>query len=222
MALVWRPGVHAVAVEDDLVLLDEAADAYVCLLGGGQIISQRPAGGLDFTPPQAAVDLLAAGLVEDRLVPDAREAMPAAPQGRLVRLSVVQPRLSDIGTFLIEAWRVSRAVRLWPMARLLTTLRAEQPSAPPSRGARTLAQACAIFDQLIIWSPFGGACLFRGVLRRRFLMALGHPTDLVIGVRTWPFRAHCWLQSDRMALDDWPERLGAYRPILSVRAADPR
>ncbi len=216
MALAWRSGVHAVAVEDDLVLLDETADAYVCLLGGGRVVSRGRGGDLVFTPPQAADDLLAGGLLEDRDLDGARETASAMPDRRLARPPVVHVRPFETLVFMTLAWRVSRAVRHWPMGRLLSALRADRATATPRDDGRTLAQACAVFDRLIVWGPFGGACLFRSVLRRRFLMALGHDADLVIGVRTWPFRAHCWLQVGSTALDDWPERLRAYRPILSV------
>ena len=38
----------------------------------------------------------------------------------------------------------------------------------------------------------------------------------VFGVRTWPFSAHCWLQIGDAVLDDDPERVGIYPPILAV------
>lgn len=221
MTLAWRSGVHAVMVEDDLVLLDEDADAYVCLLDGGKVLSVREDGALCFDLPHAVNDLIAGGLVEDRQVGAAPTPPPQAPRMRLARPRHVQVRVSEMLLFMLQAWRVAGAVRRWPMARLLTTLRAEQ-AAEPGPGRRSLAEACAVFDALLAWSPFDGECLFRSVLRRRFLMALGHRPDFVIGVRTWPFRAHCWLQSDVHALDDWPERLCAYRPILTASAGGPR
>lgn len=220
MTLAWRLGVHAVMVEDDLVLLDEAADAYVCLLDGGKVVSVRADGALCFDPPHAVDDLIEGGLVEHRQAGASAAQSPPAPQARLARPGHTAVRLSEALLFLVQAWRVARAVRRWPMARLLATLRAERP-APPGEGRRSLAEACAVFDTLLAWSPFDGECLFRSVLRRRFLMALGHHPDFVIGVRTWPFRAHCWLQSGQNALDDWPERLCAYRPILTASAGGP-
>ncbi len=221
MTLAWRPGVHAVMIEDDLVLLDEDADAYVCLLDGGKVLSVREDGALCFEPPHAVDDLIAGGLVEDRQVGAAQTQPVFAPRTRLARPRHVEVRLSEVLLFMLQAWHVAGAVRRWPMARLLTTLRAER-AAEPGRGRRSLAEACAVIDALLAWSPFDGECLFRSVLRRRFLMALGHRPDFVIGVRTWPFRAHCWLQSGTHALDDWPERLCAYRPILTAPAGGPR
>jgi hypothetical protein len=48
------------------------------------------------------------------------------------------------------------------------------------------------------------------------LRILGFDADWIIGVRTWPFMAHCWLQVGAVALDDDVERLAAYTPILAV------
>jgi len=225
MTLTWRPGVHAVMVEEDLVLLDEAADAYVCLLDGAKVVSVRADGALSFNPPHAAEDMIAGGLVEpssSAVAPANPPAkLPCTPLARLSRPRHVKVRPAEAALFLIQAWRVARAVRRWPMARLLEALRGDR-AAEPAKGRRSMAEACAVFDALLAWSPFDGECLFRSVLRRRFLMALGHSPDLVIGVRTWPFRAHCWLQSGVDALDDWPERLCAYRPILAASASQGR
>jgi len=222
MGLHWRAGVHAVAIDEDLVLLDEASDAYVCLLGGAKVLAGRGrtgrAGapsdeGLVFTPPHAADDLVAAGLLSAQPPPRVATGLPPPARSRLYRVGGVRPSLGESLTFLRLAAGTARDIARRPMGGLLEELRG-QPLAPAQW--RSLAEACAVFDRLIAWGPFDGACLFRSVLRRRFLAALGHPSLLVLGVRTWPFRAHCWLQSGQSVLDDWPERVAAYRPILVV------
>ena len=56
----------------------------------------------------------------------------------------------------------------------------------------------------------------RSFVLLRFLQRSGLNARWVIGVRTWPFSAHCWLQIDDTALDDAWERLVVYEPILAV------
>lgn len=56
----------------------------------------------------------------------------------------------------------------------------------------------------------------RSYLQLQYLHRLGLDADWVIGVRTWPFMAHCWLQVGAVALDDDVERLIPYTPILVV------
>ena len=51
----------------------------------------------------------------------------------------------------------------------------------------------------------------RAALRRH-----GHDARWVFGVRTWPFRAHCWLQRGEVVLDDDLETLVPLTPILVI------
>ena len=82
--------------------------------------------------------------------------------------------------------------------------------------ASTSREIAAVFARLRPWSPVGGACLKRSYQLLAYLRRLGLDAEWVIGVRAWPFMAHCWLQSGPVALDDDVERLVAYTPILAV------
>ena len=46
------------------------------------------------------------------------------------------------------------------------------------------------------------------------LRRAGQNAAWVFGVRTWPFSAHCWLQIGDAVLDDDPERVSRYTPIM--------
>jgi hypothetical protein len=77
-----------------------------------------------------------------------------------------------------------------------------------------LERRALVFQTLWPWSPVQGACLFHALALRIFLRRAGGRCDWVFGVRTWPFSAHCWLQSGDLVLNDVAERVGAYRPIM--------
>jgi len=64
------------------------------------------------------------------------------------------------------------------------------------------------------WVPSEGECLQRAFQLRRLLARRGIAVDWVFGVRTWPFGAHCWLQSGDMLVGDRLERVGRYTPIM--------
>ncbi len=77
-------------------------------------------------------------------------------------------------------------------------------------------EVAAEFARFRVWAPFDGACLKRSYMMLRYLRLRGHDAAWVIGVRTWPFMAHCWLQVGEVVLDDDHERLLPYHPILAV------
>lgn len=66
--------------------------------------------------------------------------------------------------------------------------------------------------------PGQGECLYRACLLRSYLAGRGLGSSWVFGVRTWPFAAHCWLQCGDLVLDDDPDRVALYTPILVVSA----
>jgi hypothetical protein len=59
-------------------------------------------------------------------------------------------------------------------------------------------------------------CLFDSICLLDFLAQYALFPRLVFGVNAEPFQAHCWLQEDRMVLNDTVERVSAYTPIMSV------
>jgi hypothetical protein len=79
-----------------------------------------------------------------------------------------------------------------------------------------VAAVTAAFIRLMPWAPYQGACLHRAFLLLFMLRASGADAIWVFGVRTWPFSAHCWLQVGDSVLDDDPERVSLYTPILAV------
>ncbi len=59
-------------------------------------------------------------------------------------------------------------------------------------------------------------CLNDSLTLVHFLASQGLFPQWVIGVRVRPFCAHSWVQSGGVVLNDLPERVRAYEPILVV------
>jgi hypothetical protein len=212
------PGVHGVAVGEDLVLLDIGADAYFCLPGAAAILTLDAGGGLTATDPGAIEAMADAGLARRGTKPD-NSTPPPKPMRNLPRAGVVEGGASRcLWRILRAGTATSRDFRRLDFAGLLET-------AARGRGPRDISVAAPSdvllstawrFAQLRVWMPFDGACLKRSYMMLRYLRLCGLDAVWVIGVRTWPFRAHCWLQAGDIALDEDAERLLAYRPILAV------
>jgi len=59
-------------------------------------------------------------------------------------------------------------------------------------------------------------CLLDALTLMYFLIGRGIRATWVFGVRLEPFRAHCWVQHDNIVLNDTPEHVAAFTPIMNV------
>ena len=217
MALWLASDVHATAIDEDIVFLDVAADAYLCLVQASLLVTLEEGGAVRPRDEVSAQTLLEAGLVTRTSSPAAR-AIPPKPTLDL-RGAARRPSPREVAAGLLASGVAARDFRHLDFARILERARRARPLAETLRGAahhEAVLDAAAVFAVLRPWSPVGGACLKRSYHLLGYLRRLGLDADWVIGVRTWPFMAHCWLQSGSVALDDDVERLIAYTPILAV------
>lgn len=215
-ALLSLPAhVHASPIGEDLVFLDVREDAYLCLVGAAPAVGLSPDGVLRPTDKGVAATLLEAGLA-DRAPPRARRPSPAKP---IVDLPPARrgARPSEIAALAGACAATAIAFRVKSFEALLESAASAPPFPiePPPGGAAVL-EAAAVFARLQPWSPVGGKCLMRSYLQLQYLRRLGLRADWVIGVRTWPFMAHCWLQVGSVALDEDVERLVAYTPLMVI------
>jgi hypothetical protein len=80
-----------------------------------------------------------------------------------------------------------------------------------------LAEKVASFQRLRpYWFAAQDQCLFHALALRHFLRAYGIAVSWVIGVRTLPWGAHSWLQTNNCLIDATPEEVREYVPILCV------
>lgn len=204
---------HLAVVDADVVLLDIAADRYLCVPDGQELL--RPTADRSVIAParsDVADALLGAGLLASTA--PSRRAIPARPASDLPK--------GEAAMSLLDAWRLAGAV--WDAAWRYHRRPLAEIIAFASRQARALTLAetgevirvARVYRHAVAWLPLPRKCLIRSFVLLRFLQRSGLAADWVFGVRTWPFSAHCWLQLGDMALDDHAERLLAYEPIFAV------
>lgn len=78
---------------------------------------------------------------------------------------------------------------------------------------RAMSADASAFEALRPWWPAQRVCLFDSIALNFFLRARGHAPDLVVGVRTGPFAAHCWVEADGVVVGDTLEQCVAFTPI---------
>lgn len=213
--------VHAVGVNGDLVFLDVENDAYLCLPEGEQ---EAPLDSslriLSTTNTLLAQDLLAAGLVgtaapaqdmEDaRLDPRGWEA----PVASALRDHYDAPRWRDGAQIGVAVADLLVAYRGRTFKEIVDAARVSR--ARPPALSKQLVETVDAFHRWAPFAPTSAKCLLRAFMLLRLLRRRGHDAFWVFGVRTWPFHAHCWLQCEGLVLDDEPDRIRAFTPIMVV------
>lgn len=203
-------GVYMTACDEDLVVLDVRTDHYSCLAEAAEHLTFDGA-GVD-GPELLIGDLVKAGLLsptpgEDRIRPPSRptRALPhgSTPPTAADRLTVART--------ILASWCIGPGRR--PLKALLSDGRAPLDDEPR---LETISRLTAGFADLLPWDPAQGACLYRAWLLRRILQSRRQGAVWVFGVKTWPFGAHCWLQVADYVLDDDPDRVALYTPIMAV------
>ncbi|MFK4056829.1 lasso peptide biosynthesis B2 protein [Brevundimonas sp. NPDC046655] len=203
------PGIHAVRAGRDLILLDLAADDYLCLPECGPL---KISGAVVRGPMETLLRLAAEELLHSERTPAPhREVPPALPRTALTLPDTVRPTFRDLATFSV-IWL--DAARVCPT--LYDLARRVQGRCGRQDDLAAIAARVEVFNRLLPLVPWTGACLLQAELLLRFLNAAGLDADWVFGVRTWPFLAHCWLQVGDVCVSQVPETLTIYRPIMVI------
>lgn len=196
-------------VSDDVVVLDVNRDSYTCIVGGGAFLTPDGHGTVSISDGDLADELIAAGFVHAGFSSSPARALVAA-RGQLAANS--RP---NVFLYLETVFRTAMATSAF-RGRSLQQLVEEGTRPVPNFRGRNLTRIktrVSVYQTVLPWIPFEGACLQRTFQLRRILRADGHDVDWVFGVRTWPFFAHCWLQIDDLVVGDRLERVKAFTPI---------
>lgn len=200
-----------VDVDGDIVLMDAAADAYLCLgrahaVDGGTANGQAPGG---FAACRVAEHLAAAGIGPAQW----KWADPALTRKRhdMIREERVEPRPIITAVPRMIAAGITTVIRLrGPVARYRSRSHGQRRTDHTQVG-----MLVAIFDTLRPFVPKLGRCLPHSLYLRDFLDLHGIATKLVFGVRTHPFEAHCWVEHDGCILNDTADHVAWFTPIYA-------
>lgn len=217
MAFALKPGIHCCLRDNTPIFLDltanryfqlgdEASIAFLALVQGGPMDEKHTAclrrlqtdGLLEQVPGDAEK---AVALVTHHALPT-REIAGKPGMAALVLLPLVLPML------LVTRLRL----RLFPKS----VLRASGKRRPHILAARpmvSMALPVAAFDLAGLILSRADRCLERSLVMRDLLELFGHRVDLVLGVATRPFGAHCWVQQGEALIGDRVERVSFFQPI---------
>lgn len=209
-ASVWlAPHIHAARDGDDLVVLDVDADAYFCLpQAAANLVVEAQGARLSGLAPDVVVALQKVGALVEQGVARSGAAR-IVPSRDLAGRLAAPVRLSELWDLVLSILEALIRFRWQTLKQVIAV-----GCAPEVEDLVVVERRALVFRTLWPWSPIQGACLFQALVLRIFLRRGGTRCDWVFGVRTWPFSAHCWLQSGDLVLNDLAERVSAYRPIM--------
>lgn len=197
------PDRYGCQTDDGIIVLDISSGKYYAVGGA----AETPLNGRDFFRDHGikTVDWLVdnADLV-------ALEVPPASHSINLTHLLVLLSAILRvvIGRALFGTGALIRATRRLKdrLARFRT---AQSDSA--------LISAVRAFRQFRPWVYTAqDRCLFDALILNHYLLRLGFDAAIVIGIRTRPFEAHAWIQIGTLLVDDLPEKVKTFTPIVVV------
>lgn len=229
------PHVYACHAEGSIVFLDARHDRYFGV--GGKDVAQltRLVVELrDYRPDSVSADeslpspaqpsawiarLLAQGLLctgEIGGSPRRRKTLPAPEIDPMLTSSAQPPpvRLSDMLNFAVACVRAAWSLRWLSVGSIASRVDSARSNDAHFDSGQVLPLV-ARFRRLRCWSfSEKNRCLFNALALIYFLQRYGHFPHFVIGVKTTPFAAHAWVQTDQVLLDGNPASVGHFTPIL--------
>jgi len=232
------PHVYPCVSGQHVVLMDLERDKYVAVVPAHRLahwvrgwpVGTAPEMESDHGAGESPDTLVSQMLAHGMLVTDPHVGKPAVPVAAtrparsLVEFDLdLRPKASAV-----QLWRFSRSclqaqlsLKLRPIQSVVEAVRdrkarriaRESQPADPAR-LRSLATAFARLRPLFY--TLRAACLLDSLTLLHFLSIEGIHPDWVFGVKTEPFDAHCWVQYGEVLLNDIPDRVRQYSPILVV------
>lgn len=219
MRLGLKDGLVHTQCQDDIILLDLEANRYFALPRDSHAAFRQlvEVGALE----DAEVASLTATLGPEIIVPDADMVPQRALAVPAITGVLERPdRHASLGLLASTIFMRGRiAVKLQVQSLLILIRQLEREKAGILRPSANALEGAAIadaFHRSAALLPVKDRCLSVSVALMSALLARSISASLVIGIRTSPFAAHCWVQIGDQLVNERPENVLHYQPILVV------
>ncbi len=164
---------------------------------------------------ESGARLIELGLIEPAKLGWApAEPRAAAPECKLLPANGLRPSLSDSSLCATACWLTAKT-----LARRRLDLTLARLAELKSRALKSEADArrlIGVFEEFRPWFPRRRVCLFDALALFRFMVMRGLRPDVVFGVRTAPFAAHCWVEWQGRLVGDSSDHCASFTPIAWV------
>ncbi|HEV2271329.1 MAG TPA: lasso peptide biosynthesis B2 protein [Steroidobacteraceae bacterium] len=232
------PHVYPCVSGQHVVLMDLERDKYVAVVPAHRLASWVrgwPVGAVQTAESAhnaggVADTLVAQMLAHGMLVTDPHVGKPAVPvaTARAARSLLefdldtrARAGAAQLARFAGSCLQAKLALKLRPIQSIVESVR-ERKAVRAARGpreadpARLRALVTAFTRLRPLFYTLRSACLLDSLTLLHFLRAEDIHPEWVFGVKTEPFDAHCWVQHGEVVLNDVPDRVRQYSPILVV------
>jgi hypothetical protein len=149
----------------------------------------------------------------------AKALAPLSNEGlqQYVTNSVDRLRLAHVLRFFHATALASLQLKTYSMRRTVAMIkRSKERSGNVVTSATECARLFAVFQRLRPYYPRPYLCLFDSLALVHFLSRFGLFPDWVFGVKVAPFGAHCWVQINDVLVNDIPDNVTSYSPIMRI------
>ena len=218
MGFILNHGISFCITSGRAIFLDVPHDRYFCLAKPAERAFLNILDNVQVDVPDIELEALM-GRDILRRVPNDHSPVPcpSLPEPCSSLLDREAPVFSpwQVAMALVELARTSSLLRRRGFAAALAAVAKVKAtstrSADPDRAATTVA---ASFAHASLVASAQDKCLARSMAVGRRLFRIGGQADLVLGVRLQPFRAHCWVQAGDVVVNDRPDVVRDFTPIL--------
>lgn len=125
-------------------------------------------------------------------------------------------RLFGVPEIWFLLWRARHALRAKALGRILASLRNRRLEVTAPASPAATAALAARFNMARALVPIAPSCLQDSIALGFWLARRGACPRIVFGAKLDPFAAHCWLQTDAAILNDAPDTVSPFTPVLVI------
>jgi hypothetical protein len=125
--------------------------------------------------------------------------------------------IGEMWDFFTASWQASRDLKGKHISKIVENVRRRKARA----GAQALdiekvRRLTAVYRRLRPWYPRKYLCLYDSLALVEFMARRKVYPTWVFAVQAQPFGAHCWVQNERLLLNEGSEYAGLFTPIMAI------
>jgi hypothetical protein len=212
------PAIRACRTDgDDLIFLDLERDRYLATQGSAQQVLLKRIIAPAAAPDDALAALVRQGLLlfepgpPDQLTFTHRQVAAQAAADLETRAGRIRARdVAEVGWIRFQCARRIRRLGIKSIEIPFVSPKAESSLRITPALAERLPRL--LLARALLPAPH--SCLLDSFMLRNLLARRRLSSEIVVGVQATPFKAHCWVEAGGYVLNDDPDMLQRFTPIL--------